>query len=189
MVSPDVWLSYLTKKTLIFQQQETTLGVYAGLFSVAVAFAIIRAYLFFCISLKSSENLHDKMVTCALRAQVSFFDTNPAGRILNRFSKDIGCIDELLPKTFLQAIQLILFVLTAAILPSFTNAWLCLVFLPVIIVFPYLTLNYLKTSRDLKRLESICRSPVYSHFSETMAGLDTIRTRRKERDFIDQLYR
>lgn len=127
--------------------------------------------------------------TCALRAQVSFFDTNPAGRILNRFSKDIGCIDELLPKTFLQAIQLILFLFTAGILPSFTNAWLCLVFLPVIIVFPYLTLNYLKTSRELKRLESICRSPVYSHFSETMAGLDTIRTRKKEQDFIDQLYR
>ena len=189
MVFPDVWLSYLTKKTLAFQQQGTTLAVYAGLFSVAVAFAIICAFLFFYISLKSSENLHDKMVTCALRAPVLFFDTNPAGRILNRFSKDIGCVDELLPKAFLRAIQWILFVFTAAILPSFTNAWLCLVFLPVMVVFPYLTLNYLRTSRELKRLESICRSPVYSHFSDTIAGLDTIRTRKKERDFIDQLYR
>ena len=189
MVSPDVWLSYLTKKTLKFQQQETTLGVYASLFSAAVVVGIIRSYLFFRVSLKSSENLHDKMVTCALQAPVAFFDTNPAGRILNRFSKDIGCIDELLPKTFLLTIQLILYVFTAAVLPSFTSVWLFLVSLPAFIIFPYLTWYYLKTSRELKRLESICRSPVFSHFSETMAGLDTIRTRKRERDFIDQLYR
>ncbi|XP_078363095.1 ATP-binding cassette sub-family C member 4-like [Oculina patagonica] len=189
MVSPDVWLSHLTKKTLNFQQQETSLGVYASLFSAALVFGFIRAYLFFRVCLKSSENLHDKMVTCALQAPVAFFDTNPSGRILNRFSKDIGCIDELLPKSFLLTIQMVLFVFTAAVLPSFTSVWLCLVSLPAFIVFPYLTLYYLKTSRELKRWESICRSPVFSHFSETMAGLDTIRTRKRERDFIDQLYR
>ena len=189
MVFPDVWLSYLTKKTLAFQQQETTLGVYGGLFTAAVGFATIRSYLFFRVGLKSSENLHDKMVTCALQAPVLFFDTNPAGRILNRFSKDIGCIDELLPKAFLLATQLVLFSFTAAVLPSFANPWLFLVTLPVLITFSYMTLYSLKTSRELKRLESVCRSPVFSHFSETMAGLDTIRTRKRERDFIEQLYR
>ena len=189
MVSPDVWLSNLSKKTSEYQQQETTLSIYAILVSAAFVFAIIRAYIFFRVCLRSSENLHDKMITCALRAPLLFFDTNPAGRILNRFSKDIGCIDELLPKTFLLALQMILFVFTAALLPSFTNYWLCLVSLPAFVIFLYLACYYLKASRELKRLESICRSPVFSHFSETMAGLDTIRTRKRERDFIDQLYR
>ena len=189
MVSPDLWLSYLTTKTLEFQQQQTTLGIYASLFSAAVVVAIIRAYLFFRICLRSSENLHDKMVRCVLQAPVSFFDTNPAGRILNRFSKDIGGIDELLPKAFLMAIQLVLLALAATVLPSFTNAWLSFVSLPVVIIFLYLVLYSLKSSRELKRLQSICRSPVYSHFSETMAGLDTIRTRKRERDFIEQFYR
>ena len=188
MVSPNVWLSYMTKMTAKTQQRETTLGIYASLVSTAFVLAIIRAYVFFYVSLRAAENLHNKMVACVLQAQVLFFDTNPAGRILNRFSKDIGAIDELLPKIFLLATQLLLFVFTAALVPSFTNFWLVFVTLPIFMIFAYLARYYLKTSRDLKRLESICRSPVFSHFSETMAGLQTIRTRKKERDFIDKFY-
>ena len=188
MVSPNVWLSYLTKMTRKHQQDETSLLVYASFASGAFIFAIIRAYVFFHISLRSAENLHKDMVTCVLEAPVLFFDTNPAGRILNRFSKDIGAIDELLPKMFLLATQTLLFVFTAALLPSFTSFWLFLVTVPIFMTFVYLAWYYLKTSRDLKRLESICRSPVFSHFSETMAGLDTIRTRKRERDFIEQFY-
>ena len=188
MVSPNVWLSYLTKMTSKTQQGVTALGVYASLVSAAFVLAIIRAFVFFHVSLRSAENLHDKMVRCVLQAPVLFFDTNPAGRILNRFSKDIGAIDEILPKMFLLATQTLLFVFTAALLPSFTNFWLVLVTLPIFMIFAYLAVYYLKTSRDLKRLESVCRSPVFSHFSETMAGLDTIRTRKREGDFIDKFY-
>ena len=75
------------------------------------------------------------------------------------------------------------------VLPAFTNFWLSFVCFPVIGVFLCLAWYYLKTSRELKRWQSICRSPVFSHFSETIAGLDTIRTRKRERDFIDQFYR
>ena len=189
MVSPDVWLSHLSKKTLKYQQHDTTLNIYTCLVSAAFVFAILRGYVFFRVCLSSSEKLHDKMITCALRAPLLFFDTNPAGRILNRYSKDMSCIDEVLPKAFLLAVQMIMFVITATLLLSFTNYWLCLVSLPVFVIFLCLACYYLKTSRELKRLESICRSPVFAHFSETMAGLDTIRTRKRERDFIEQLYR
>ena len=189
IVSPDVWLSHLTKTPFKNQQDITTLGVYASLVAAAFLFATIRVCLFFCVSLRSAERLHDKMVTCLLQAPVLFFDTNPAGRILNRCSKDIGCVDELLPRMFITTIQLSLYVLTAAVLPSFTNFWLLPITLPVIVMFAYLARYYLKTSRELKRWESICRSPVFSQFLETMAGLDTIRTRNRERDFIEQFYR
>ena len=188
MISPNVWLSYMTKMTAKNQQDETTLGIYASLVSAAFVLAIIRAYAFFYVSLRAAENLHNKMVACVLQAPVLFFDTNPAGRILNRFSKDIGAIDELLPKMFLFATQLLLFVFSAALVPSFTNFWFTFVTLPIFMIFAYLARYYLKTSRDLKRLESICRSPVFSHFSETVVGLNTIRTRKKERDFIDKFY-
>ena len=188
MVSPNVWLSYMTKMTAKNQQDETTLGIYASLVSATFVFAIIRGYVFFYVSLRAAENLHNKMVSCVLQAQLLFFDTNPAGRILNRFSKDIGAIDELLPNMFLSATQSLLFVFSAALVPSFTNFWMALVTLPIFIIFVYVARYYLKTSRDLKRLESICRSPVFSHFSETIAGLDTIRNRKKERDFIDKFY-
>ena len=173
---------------MAYQQDVTTLGVYASLVAAAFVFSIMRAWVFFCVFLRCAENLHDKMVTRILKAPVLFFDTNPAGRILNRCSKDIGHIDELLPKTFLSAMQLLLFVFTAALLPSFTNFWLFLAFLPVFSNFVYLAWYYLNSSREMKRWESIYRSPVFSHFSETMVGLNTIRTRKRERDFIAQFY-
>ena len=171
------------------QQAPTTWFIYATFVCAAIISAAMRGYIFFFISLRSAENLHNKMVSCLLQAQVLFFDTNPAGRILNRFSKDVGCLDELLPKLFLSVIQLLLLVLSAAILPAFTNFWLCFVCFPVIGIFVYLAWYYLKISRELKRWESICRSPVFSHFTETISGLDTIRTRKKETDFINQFYR
>ena len=189
-MAPDVWLSLITNMPVISEQQaSSTLSVYAGLVSGVFTLAVIRALIYFGVSFRSSENLHNKLVTCLLKAPVLFFDTNPAGRILNRCSKDIGCIEEVLPKTFLSAIQYLLFVFTAMLLPLFTNFWLSVVSLPILVIFLYLGWYYLKSSRDLKRLEAICRSPVFSHFSETMNGLDTIRSRKRERDFIEQFYR
>ena len=107
---------------------------------------------------------------------------------MNRFSRDIGCLDELLPKTFLLSIQYALMVSTAILVPAATNPWLLLVFVPVTFLAVYVTSYYLKTSRELKRLESICRSPVFSHVSETLNGLDTIRTRKRQHDFVDRFH-
>lgn len=157
--------------------------------AAAVILATIRAYMFFQVVLRSSESLHDDMVTALLKAPVLFFDSNPIGRILNRFSKDIGCMDEVLPKTFLFAVQLVLFVLTAALVPLIANAWLAAVVVPIIILYVYIARYFMKTSRELKRLESVCRSPVLSHISETLDGLDTIRSRGRQREFADQLHR
>ena len=190
LVSPDVWLSWFTTIQPASEQQSfSALSTYAALVFGAFAMAMIRAVIFFSVSLRSSQNLHSRLVTCLLKAPVLFFDTNPAGRILNRCSKDIGCMDELLPRTFLSAIQYFLFISTAMLLPLFTNIWLSIVSVPAVVIFLCLTWYYLKTSRELKRLEAICRSPVLSHFSETMIGLDTIRSRKRENDFIGEFYR
>ena len=189
MTSPDVFLSYLTKMSTSYQRHSTILGVYAGLVCGAVALGLISAFVFLYISLRSSKYLHDKMVSGVLHAPVLFFDTNPTGRILNRFSEDLGCLDEALPPKFLFSIQCLLILFFAVLVPTVANFWVILIVVPFLLSFGYLTRYYLKTSRELKRLESICRSPVFSHFSETMTGLDTIRTQQMENDFIDQFYR
>lgn len=189
LVAPDVWLSQYTQKPLAFQQYKTNIGIYTCLVTLALVLPVMRAYLFFEVSTRSSERFHDRMVKSVLKAPVLFFDTNPAGRILNRFSEDIGCLDELLPKTFHSAIQFVLLILSAVLISSVTNPWIILIVVPLLVLFIYCAKYYLKTSRELKRLESICRSPVFSHFSETINGLDTIRTRRMEKHFIDKLYR
>ena len=140
-------------------------------------------------STRSSERLHDKMVFAVLHAPVFFFDSNPVGRILNRFSRDIGCMDEVLPKTFLQSVQLFLLLFTSILLPTISNLWVLLAVVPIAVSAGLFSRYYLKTSRELQRLESICRSPVYSHISETLDGLDTIRTRKREEDFVARFHR
>jgi len=189
IVSPDVWLSLLTRKSPDDQRDKTNLAICGCLVGASFVFAILRAYGFLLVSLKCSERLHDKMVVAILQAPVLFFDSNPVGRILNRFSKDIGCVDELLPKTFLFSIQLVLLVIASILVPVVTNPWLLLAVVPTTVAVVYISKYYLKTARELKRLESICRSPVFSHLSETLSGLDTIRTRGRQKDFVDQFYR
>ena len=189
MLAPDVWLSFLTKKRPTEQQDKTKLTIYGCLVGSAIIFAIIRAYAFLLVCVRCSERLHDKMVVALLQAPVLFFDSNPAGRILNRFSKDVGCMDELLPQRFLFSIQLVLLLFTSIIVPSVANPWLLFAIVPLTVLVLYISNYYLKTSRELKRLESISRSPVFSHISETLNGLDTIRTRRRQREFVDEFNR
>lgn len=90
---------------------------------------------------------------------------------------------------FLSSVQMILLLFVSLLMPSVANPWLLLVVVPMTVVVVYISNYYLKTSRELKRLESICRSPVFSHISETLNGLDTIRTKGRQDEFVDQLYR
>ncbi|XP_078361825.1 ATP-binding cassette sub-family C member 4-like [Oculina patagonica] len=189
IVAPDVWLSFLTKQLPEDQKDNTNLTIFACLVGGSFVFCIIRAFVFLLVSLRCSERLHDKMVMAVLKCPVLFFDSNPVGRIMNRFSKDVGCMDEVLPNMFLKAIQMDLLVLTSVLVPTVTNPWLLFVVFPMTVVVVFISRYYLKTSRELKRLESICRSPVFSHISETVNGLDTIRTRGRQRDFVDQFCR
>ena len=189
MVTPDLWLSFLTTLPRAHQTDRTNVGIYASCVAAAVLLITLRAYAFFLVVLRSSENLHTDMVTAILKAPVLFFDSNPIGRILNRFSKDIGCMDEVLPKTFLFAVQIVLFVLTAALLPLVANAWLAAVVVPILLLYVYIARYFMRTSRELKRLECVCRSPVLTQISETLDGLDTIRSRGRQEEFNDLLCR
>lgn len=81
--------------------------IYATLIILTVFLTFIRSTWFMMTCMKSSINLHNRMFSCLMRSVMRFFDNNPSGRILNRFSKDIGTMDEILPKTMLEAIQVI----------------------------------------------------------------------------------
>ena len=149
----------------------------------------MRAAAFFNAVINSSNHLHNSMLSAVLKAPVLFFDTNPIGRILNRFSRDIGIMDELLPRDFLDAVQLLLFCIGAVVLPSILNPWIILPAIPLIITFILIGRYYVATSRDVRRLEGVNRSPVLSHFSDSLMGLVTIRAYKREDAFLKALYR
>ena len=184
-----MWLSFLTKQLPQDQKDRSSLEVYGCLTGVALLFVLARTFILLSCFLRCSERLHDKMVVAILKAPVMFFDSNPVGRILNRFSKDVGWLDEQLPKTFQSAIDTVLLVSASIIIPTVMNPWLFFVLVPLIVAVIYFSTYYLKTSRELMRLASICRSPVFSKISETLDGLDTIRTRGRQSDFVEEFYR
>lgn len=156
-------------------QRRYRLGMYAmyGIFeTVFVLFGSVSLNL---AVLQGSRQVHQGMLHRVLRAPMSFFDTTPMGRILNRFSKDIDAADVTLPFNgrmllvqFLRTV--VAFVLIAMETPIFLAA-----VAPIILIYYFVQKVYIATSRQLKRLESITRSPIYVHFSETVTGSSSIR--------------
>ncbi|XP_068705945.1 ATP-binding cassette sub-family C member 4-like isoform X2 [Montipora foliosa] len=167
VIFPDVWLSYLSKRTLEQQQKMYNMVIYASATAASLVLTTIRLFLVFLVLLRSSQRLHDRMVEATLHAQLSFFDTNPTGRILNRFSRDVGCMDEQLPQTFILCIQDILFAISAVLLPVVANPWLLFVFFPTIVAFSLFGRYYLKTSRELKRHQDLHNQAFYMVFEST----------------------
>ena len=174
-----------------FEQQKSTeaLVVYGSIVTVSFLFTTASCICFYLAALKASETLHDKMTMAIIKAPVLFFDTNPVGRILNRFSKDIGGMDDLLPVEFLWASYLCLYVCSATILSAVTNVWLCITCIPLILLFIYLAIYYLKSAREIRRLEALTCSPVYSLIADTVAGLEVIHSSKMEDNFLQRFYK
>lgn len=117
--------------------------------------SVLRSTLFFYLAMKSSTSLHNAMYMGVTRAAMYFFNTNPSGRILNRFSKDMGQVDEILPTVMMDVIQIFLALLGILVVLCIVNPWYLLATAVLMIIFYYLRSFYLKTSRDVKRLEAI----------------------------------
>uniref|UniRef100_A0A4W5MMX0 Cystic fibrosis transmembrane conductance regulator n=1 Tax=Hucho hucho TaxID=62062 RepID=A0A4W5MMX0_9TELE len=159
------------------------LGIYAGLTGATLIFGFARSLVMFNVLVKAAQSLHNRMFNSILRTPVRFFDVNPIGRVLNRFSKDIGQLDAALPWTFVDFIQIFLQIIGVVAVAASVIPWILIPLVPLIIVFLFLRRYFLQTSRDVKRLESTTRSPVFSHLSSSLQGLWTIRAFRAEERF------
>ena len=189
LLAPNWWLSRMAEMSGDQQRAPNTHVIHGSLVAVSIFAMTVSSFSFYYLLLKAAENLHSKMTLAIIKAPVKFFDSTPAGRILNRFSKDIGSMDDVLPPLFLQALIFCLFSLSAMLVPAATNYWLFLALLPIIGLFVYFARYYLKTSRELKRIEAIKCSPVYSHVAETVNGLEIVHTSNMSGAFLDKLKR
>ncbi|XP_076312434.1 ATP-binding cassette sub-family C member 4-like isoform X1 [Tachypleus tridentatus] len=158
-----------------FMNVYTNIYIYSGMVGGLFILALLRTTLFFVMCMRSSVGLHNKMFGSIVRAPISFFDNNPAGRILNRFSKDLGTIDDLLPPTALDMTYIFLNLIGILVIVCIVSPWIALPTLILTFIFYILKRFYMATARDIKRLEGITRSPVFSHLSTSLYGLTTIR--------------
>merc|ERR1711968_284546 len=147
-----------------------------GILAVVTALlTFLRSALLASFSVRASSALHKGLLTSILSAPTAFFDVTPTGRIISRFSKDMNLMDEQLGNFLDFFIFCSLYVLFTFAAIIFATPWFALVAVPIVLIY-LLTINYFRpVYRESKRLESISRSPVYAHFSETLGGLMTIR--------------
>eukprot|EP00050_Salpingoeca_kvevrii_P019960 m.92564 g.92564 ORF g.92564 m.92564 type:complete len:1403 (-) comp8653_c0_seq4:26-4234(-) len=171
----DWFLSYWTDLAPEERQEDRNLLIYSALVAAVLIFAIGRSFYFMICARNASQTLHDRAFSRLLATDLRFFDLRPIGQILNRFSKDFGYLDDLLPWTLLDLLLQSVAVVSIAIFVSSLNPWLFLFLVPVVACFFYVRHNYVQSAREIKRIEAVERSPVYAHISTCLAGLSTLR--------------
>uniref|UniRef100_A0A669CSF3 Cystic fibrosis transmembrane conductance regulator n=1 Tax=Oreochromis niloticus TaxID=8128 RepID=A0A669CSF3_ORENI len=191
-IMQDWWLAYCSNMTNNTENglnvtkeldMDFYLGIYGGLTAATIIFGFGRNLLLFSVLVRCSQSLHNRMFSAILQTPVRFFDINPIGRVLNRFSKDIGLLDSNMPVTFADFVQIFLQILGVIAVAASVIPWILIPVVPLLLIFLYLRRYFLRTSRNVKRLESTTRSPVFSHLSSSLQGLWTIRAFGEEERF------
>ncbi|GMR57812.1 hypothetical protein PMAYCL1PPCAC_28007, partial [Pristionchus mayeri] len=163
--------------------QVERLRVYVGIGIAESCLYLTAASFLIVAGLNASRRLHAPLIHNLMRSPISFFDTTPLGRILNRASKDIDTIDTQLimnTRSFVQCVYSIVATLTMIVI---STPLFVVVIIPLAVIYFLFLRFYVPTSRQLKRLESVNRSPVYSHFGESIQGAASIRAYGKVSQF------
>ena len=123
----------------------------------------------------ASKTIHRKTITTVMHAPMSFFETTPLGRIINRFSKDIDTVDNTVSDSLRMLLMTLANVIGSFVLIAIIIPWFLVAVAVILVVYYAFALYYRASARELKRLDAILRSSLYAHFSESLTGLATIR--------------
>ncbi|XP_062448120.1 ATP-binding cassette sub-family C member 3 isoform X2 [Rhea pennata] len=187
-IGANVWLSDWTNEPVVNGTQLNTtmrIGVYAALGLLQGTLVLTSSFTLAMGGINAARTLHAGLLENKFHTPQSFYDTTPTGRIINRFSKDIYVIDEVIPPTILMFLGTFFTSLSTMIVIISSTPLFAVVIVPLAILYFFVQRFYVATSRQLKRLESVSRSPIYSHFSETITGASVIRAYGREKSFVD----
>ncbi|KAG0475640.1 hypothetical protein HPP92_015326 [Vanilla planifolia] len=180
----DLWLSFWVDSRTGANHTGLYL-VILSLFSAANSIlTFLRAFSFAYGGLKAALQVHNKLLIKIVNAPIYFFEQNPSGRILNRFSSDLYMIDDSLPFILNILLANLLGLLGIAVVLLYAQILVLLIIFPFWYIYSKLQFYYRSTSREVRRLDSVSRSPIYSTFSETLDGASTIRALKSEDFFM-----
>lgn len=160
------------------------LVIYAILGLIFIFTTFIREGFLVCGSLAASRRIHERLIQKVTHAKFRFFDQTPLGQLMNRFSKDIESVDQEVAPVAIRVVHCFASIVTIVILISIIAPAFLIAALVITVLYFLIGSFYISSSRDLKRLESVHRSPLYQQFGETLSGLTTIRAYGDERRFI-----
>nr|AYM45159.1 ATP-binding cassette subfamily C member 1 [Carassius auratus] len=183
----NYWLSLWTDDPVINNTQpnrEMRLGVYG-------AFGLTQGIAVFCYSVSvsvggilASRYLHQTMLYNVLRSPMSFFERTPSGNLVNRFAKETDTIDTVIPSIIKMFMGSLFNVLGSCAVILVATPLVAIIIPPLGLLYFFVQRFYVASSRQLKRLESVSRSPVYTHFNETLLGTSVIRAFGEQERFI-----
>ncbi|KAK9303947.1 hypothetical protein QLX08_004533 [Tetragonisca angustula] len=192
-IGSNAWLSVWSDSNLTDYnntvnqvEQNMYLGVYAGLGLGQGVTVLGGALILAKGTIRASVNLFESTLQRVLRNPMSFFDKTPTGRILNRLSKDTDVIDNTLPSILRSWIACLFGVIATLVVISVSTPEFIAIIVPISVIYYFVQRFYVASSRQLKRLESVSRSPIYSHFSETVSGAQMIRAFGVQNRFIEE---
>ena len=160
------------------------LGIYALLAAIYLAISFSKEAVIFWGSLTASWKIHSRLLDAVTRAKFKFFDSTPLGQLMNRFSKDIEAIDQEVAPVAVGVLGCLASVITIVILISVITPGFLIAGVFITAIYFAIGKFYLASSVNLKRLESVLRSPLYQQFGETLSGVTTIRAYGDERRFV-----
>eukprot|EP00559_Dactyliosolen_fragilissimus_P007142 CAMPEP_0184860246 /NCGR_PEP_ID=MMETSP0580-20130426/5172_1 /TAXON_ID=1118495 /ORGANISM="Dactyliosolen fragilissimus" /LENGTH=1483 /DNA_ID=CAMNT_0027357283 /DNA_START=38 /DNA_END=4489 /DNA_ORIENTATION=- len=180
------WLTYWSTSGTNSDEKEF-LTIYAVINLTATITMFVRVAFISFVGLRASRILFNDLLSTVILAPMSFFDTTPIGRIVNRFSKDMYTIDESLVdrlRSYLATLSKVIstIIVISSVTPYFT---LCLV--PILCFYAGQQAYFTKTYRELRRLDSVNRSPIYALLGETLEGISTIRAYGAQENLLKRM--
>eukprot|EP00581_Thalassiosira_minuscula_P016410 CAMPEP_0183715472 /NCGR_PEP_ID=MMETSP0737-20130205/9671_1 /TAXON_ID=385413 /ORGANISM="Thalassiosira miniscula, Strain CCMP1093" /LENGTH=1569 /DNA_ID=CAMNT_0025944567 /DNA_START=70 /DNA_END=4779 /DNA_ORIENTATION=+ len=151
------------------------LGIYGLVNMSAILATLCRLLLFVFAGLRASRSMFEQLLGVVLQAPMSFFDTTPIGRIINRFSKDLYTVDEQLVLTGRSYLATAMVCISTVFVVTAVTPIFLFGLVPIFIYYLHQQRFFTMSYRELKRLDSISRSPIYALLGETLDGVLTIR--------------
>ncbi|KAL4866786.1 hypothetical protein BDV12DRAFT_172450 [Aspergillus spectabilis] len=187
---PTIWLTYWSDATTLGYPTHGH-AYYAGIYALFQVCAMISLLLLgiamYVVSVKKAgANLHQHALTTLIHAPLSFFTNTDTGVVTNLFSQDLNLIDTELPEATLNTLFCVFIALGQAAVMLTSSVYLAISY-PILGVLLYVVQKfYLRTSRQLRLLDLEAKSPLYTHFLDTLKGIATLRAFGFLRDDIQK---
>ncbi|KAL9997439.1 putative ABC-type xenobiotic transporter [Helianthus debilis subsp. tardiflorus] len=163
----------------------TLIIVYVALSAGCALCVLARGLLIATMAYKAATILFHQMHLAIFRSPMSFFDSTPSGRILNRASTDQSAVDLQIPYQVASFVFAIIQLLGIIAVMSQCAWQVIIIFIPVAGMCVWLQQYYLPSAREMSRLVGVCKGPVIQNFAETISGSTTIRSFDQQARFQD----